>query len=97
VLAQTEASVRKRVGGASLVKLLDSLSAAPAGADLPADELRRLRLLAQAAAEHPLSNADAREFAERLTRLLQQARRDYAAARKKLKQHRQDLTLRRLP
>ena len=68
----------------TVLKLLDSLSFSSAGNPPPPADLRRLRALAQAAKNGPLSAEESRELTDRLNGLLDQARRDYMAERREL-------------
>jgi hypothetical protein len=83
-LARLALLVRQQTDTETVLKLLDSLSFSSSDSPPPAADLRRLRALARAANDGPLSAEESRELTDRLTVLLDQARRDYMAERTQL-------------
>jgi rhomboid protease GluP len=83
-LARLALLVRQQTDTETVLKLLDSLSFSSSDSPPPAADLRRLRALARAANDGPLSTEESRELTDRLTVLLDQARRDYMAERTQL-------------
>jgi rhomboid protease GluP len=83
VLAQAALLVRQQPDIETVLKLLDSLSFSSAGYRPSSADPSRLRALAQAAKDRPLSAEESREVTDRLTVLLEQVHRDYMAERKR--------------
>jgi rhomboid protease GluP len=84
VLARLALLVRQHADTATVLKLFDGLSFSSSGTPPSPADLRRLRALARAANDGPLSAEESREFSDRLKVLLDQARRDYMAERTQL-------------
>jgi rhomboid protease GluP len=84
VLARTALLVRRRGDTKTILKLLDIVRASPASGRALAAGLGKLRAMAQPAPDGRLSDEQTHEMGEYLTPLVERARRDFVAERKKL-------------